>query len=269
MPSAFFVLLYVRIYMSDRAENWCCPTWSIVPIDLTISPNQVHLWLAQLDLPTDVLTQLARSLSPDEQQRAARFRFERDRDRFTAGRGILRQILSRYLQTAADKLEFSYAAHGKPALKPFANPLNLQFNVSHSQTLLLCAVTVSHRIGVDVEALREVSDLERLTQRFFSAKEHETIQALPTEQRPLAFFQYWTCKEAILKAIGAGLVELESVELDLRLPMARVLRLAEEYALSHWQIHAFPPAANFAAAVAIAAPSQLAFWQWQPEFKNQ
>jgi 4'-phosphopantetheinyl transferase len=255
--------------MRDQTENWRCPDWSIAPIDLAIGPGQVHLWLAQLNLPTDVLTQLARSLAPDEQQRAARFRFDRDRDRFTAGRGILRQILSRYLQTEAAALEFSYTAHGKPTLKRLPAQPDLQFNVSHSQTLLLCAVTVSHRVGVDLEALRSITDLERLTRRFFSQQEYETIQALPVEERPLAFFQYWTCKEAILKAIGAGLVALESVELDLTLPTARVLRLETDSSHSQWQIHAFSPATNFAAAVAIESPSQLAFWQWQPKPMNE
>src|SRR4051812_30916713 len=88
--------------------------WPSPPIDLLLGPKEVHIWAASLEAPASTLAHFAATLRPDERERAARFHFERHRNRFIAGRGLLRAILSRYLRVEPATLDFSYGSNGKP-----------------------------------------------------------------------------------------------------------------------------------------------------------
>ena len=116
-----------------------------------LTKGEIHLWLASLEPPADYLRQLWGLLSSDEQQRAERYHFEKDRDHFIASRGTLRCILSSYLDLAPEHLEFQYGSGGKPALTEACNPGNLRFNSSHSNDLGLYAILLHQEIGVDIE----------------------------------------------------------------------------------------------------------------------
>jgi 4'-phosphopantetheinyl transferase len=174
---------------------------------LQLADYEVHTWCANLAVSMDQLQHYAQTLSIDEQARAARFKFPHHRDRFIAARGILRTLLSKYLNQSPASFKFSYSDRGKPLLD---NPL--QFNVSHSEDLALYAFTYDRSIGIDVEVIRSVENLEGLTQRFFCPSEHQAIAQLPPEVQHKLFFRYWTCKEAYLKATGEGLSELSGLE---------------------------------------------------------
>lgn len=257
------------------------PGWSVPPPKLALSGKEVHIWRVSLDRPLDSLQRLALILSPDEQQRAARFRFERDRHRFIVGRGTLRTILAKYLTTEPEQIQFRYSRSGKPSLDDSLAKSGLVFNLSHSQDLMLCAIAQNIQLGIDLEYLRSVSDLENLTKRFFSEKEYLAIQALPVEQRLESFFHHWTCKEALLKAIGEGLVDLSKVELAIANGNAQLTRWDGETRLHKWQIQLFNPAPDYIAAIAFYQESlcaeelsnpqnfisqnPLIFWQWQHE----
>lgn len=235
----------------------------VPPTDLELSMQEVHLWRAHLDRVPASLQTWRQTLSADEQQRADRFRFPSDRDRFIAGRAILRAVLGRYLNLAPQQLQFGYEAKGKPYLSASIGQPVLQFNLSHSQEWMLCAVTYQHRVGIDLECIRPVADLEQLTNRFFLPREHDAIHALPAEHQQSAFFRYWTCKEAILKAIGTGLVGLSSVEILLTEDRAKLLSLKAESDAA-WYLHSFVPMFGYTAAIAVEQPDcQLIFWQWQ------
>lgn len=227
--------------------------WQSKPADLKLSENQVHVWLAELDLPTLQIEKLAQTLSPDEAERANRFYFERDRKHFIAGRGILRTILGQYLDLDPAEIQFNYSARGKPAL---ANTDEvLYFNLSHSQGLALYGVSRDFNLGIDLEYIRPMSDLEQLAKRFFSPGEYTAIASLPDDEKQRAFFQAWTCKEAYLKATGDGLAGgLAEVEVSL-IPGegARLIRIAgnPQAALS-WSLAQIIPAPDYMAAVAVA-----------------
>lgn len=237
-----------------------CPRWSI-PAHPSVLPKQaVHIWRSSLAINPPLLQSLEKLLSADELARSQRFRFPQHQRRFVAGRGRLRQILGRYLDVAPDRLEFHYSPTGKPTLDS-AIAGGLQFNLSHSQDLMLCAVSRDRALGIDLEQLRPVSDLEPLTERFFAIAESRRICALPVESRSQAFLQYWTCKEAILKAMGTGLANLSEVELT---PIDGALQPIGT-ALKPWRLQSFIPATEFVAAIAVESDSQpqFAFWQWQ------
>jgi hypothetical protein len=118
------------------------------------------------------------TLSDDERARAQRFVFDRDRSRFTVARGVLRNILGRYLQRPPSSIRFGYGPHGKPHLEAPPNQLlpTLRFNVSHSADLVLIAVAHDREVGVDVEQIRTDFALDELARRFFSQEEVAAIE---------------------------------------------------------------------------------------------
>ncbi|HUM02519.1 MAG TPA: 4'-phosphopantetheinyl transferase superfamily protein, partial [Thermoanaerobaculia bacterium] len=180
--------------------------------------DELHVWRISLEVPPGRLTALAATLSPVEQKRAECFGSELLRRRYTAGHGALREILSRYAGRAPEALRFGKRPDGKPEL---LDPPGWRFGFSHSLDLALCGVTRRHEVGVDLEALRPLSDPLDLAERFFAPDEAATLRRLPETSRQAAFFRCWTRKEAILKATGEGLlgslrdfsVSLEAAEL--------------------------------------------------------
>jgi 4'-phosphopantetheinyl transferase len=178
--------------------------WQLPPLDLKLDAGAVHVWRWRLDqgLPDRSV------LAADEQLRADRFRFDPDRQSFVVARSGMRRILGRYLTCDPGAIEFSYGSHGKPFLADGA----IAFNLSHSGDWALLAVASDRAVGVDIERIKPVAELEKLTARFLMAAEHERIVALDEADRLLAFFRTWTCKEAYLKATGEGLGQLKSLE---------------------------------------------------------
>lgn len=185
------------------APDAVAPLWLAGPDDPGLPAAEVHLWRARLDLPPARLRELWEALAADERGRAQRFRFQRDRDRFVAARGLLREVLARYLSVEPAALRFACSVTGKPALAPAEVPL--RFNAAHSGDLALFAVTRGQECGVDLEHVRPGFPALEVARRFFSPAEVAALQALPTGERQQAFFCYWTCKEAYLKARGEGL----------------------------------------------------------------
>ncbi len=180
--------------------------------------NEVHVWRADLDVSPQCLGVLRRTLDEAELSRAARCAFERDRRNFVAAHGMLRSILGRHLAVEPGRIRFSYGPHGKPALANGADSGDLRFNMSHSGTLALYAVTHGLEVGVDVEFIRDDLDCEQIANRFFSPGEVAAIRAIPEGERHEAFFKCWTRKEACIKAVGEGLsIPLDRFEVSAQL----------------------------------------------------
>jgi 4'-phosphopantetheinyl transferase len=234
--------------------------WPIAPADPRLANSEVHVWAASLAVSPEVLRELSRNLAPDEMARAAKFRFELHRNRYIAGRGILRRILARYTSIDPAELAFDYSSNGKPTLRmaaalrtaPGSAPLH--FNLAHSEDLAAFAITSAGPVGVDVEQVRQLKDMDHLVARFFSARENERFQQLAAINKPSAFFNLWTRKEALLKATGAGIAGgLNNVEVSfLEGEPARLLSIADDPSkAAGWFLHNLEAAAGFAGAVAV------------------
>lgn len=236
--------------------------WPSPPANPVLIETDVHVWQVALDQPQQRIEQLAALLSKDELDRANRFHFERDKRRFTVGRGVLRLILAQYLQIEPDQLQFNYGPQGKPFLAQH----QLQFNVSHSRELALYAVTLSHDVGVDIEHLRPLPDFEQIATRFFSINEQQVLLNLPPNQQEKAFFTCWTRKEAYIKAIGQGLMmPLDQFDVSLapNQPAALLEIRAEMQEVSNWSLQALHPAPGYVAALVVASRNlNLSCWQW-------
>ncbi|MCC5645412.1 4'-phosphopantetheinyl transferase superfamily protein [Nostoc sp. CHAB 5824] len=220
--------------------------WLPAPTDVNLLSDEIHVWRIDLDQPEPHLQNLVATLSSDEIARAERFYFQEHRQRFIAGRGILRIILGRYLRIQPRQVQFNYQDRGKPVLADTFVDSGLAFNLSHSQALGLCAVNCTRQIGVDLEYIRPMSDLEALAKRFFLPREYEMLRSVSPNQQQEVFFRYWTCKEAYLKATGDGLSQLEQVEVSLTPTEPAKLQILED-----WSLFELLPANNYVAAVAV------------------
>jgi 4'-phosphopantetheinyl transferase len=232
--------------------------WHNPPKKLNLGLENIHIWRVNLNLERSQLDRLRSTLSNDEITRAERFYFPKHRHSFIASRGILREILGRYLEIEASQVKFGYELRGKPFLEKESNGLQLNFNVSHSEDLALYAMACNNQVGIDLEMIRPISDIQQLAQRFFAPSETDAIASLASPYQEQMFFRYWTCKEAYLKATGEGLSSLEQAEI--------IFNSSESPKLSHtssWMLQELIPADNYVGAVAFETGSKsLSFWQW-------
>jgi 4'-phosphopantetheinyl transferase len=240
-----------------------CP-WPAAPAHPILAEDEVHVWCAALDQPA---AEYAPLLSADEQARAARFRFERERRRFTVGRGLLRLILERYLNFPAKKFQFEVGISGKPALTSDFLPQALSFNLAHSGELILYAIARNLQLGIDLEEIHPIPEVTQIAEQFFSPLERAELATLPPERKMEAFFSGWTRKEAYLKARGEGLdypLDQFSVSIDPEIP-AKLLESKEGgEELSRWSLQSLTPAPapGYVGALALAGRA-LRLVQWQ------
>ena len=136
-------------------------TEQVLP-SLRLTDNEVQIWQTSLEAPAATVTQFMQLLSTDEQERARRFYFERDRRRYIVARSTLRKLLGGYLDCASSTVRFTYAAQGKPALAAQATEQPLYFNVSHSHESALFAFAWNQEVGIDIEAMRSEVEIESI-----------------------------------------------------------------------------------------------------------
>lgn len=190
----------------------------------------LHVWR----LDETASARMAGFLSADETARALRFVSERDRQRFIVGRARLRQILARYMGVAPGAVTFAYGENGKPHLS-HAGPAP-HFNLSHSADLAAAAVCWECELGVDVEHIRPIEP--GVAERFFSASENAELAALQPADWLRGFFRCWTRKEAVVKALGVGLMQdITALSVSLAPDAPRVLRLeGDDEAPGRWSL---------------------------------
>jgi 4'-phosphopantetheinyl transferase len=241
-------------------------SWQTAPEPVILPPDEVHVWRADLDVGPAALLRLRETLSPDEQARAERFYSPLERARYTAGRGILRALLARYLGTPGGDLRFCCNAHGKPALVPGSGAEDLRFNLSHSHRLALFAFAFRREVGVDLEYVRPSLTDDPLPERFFSTQEVIALRALPESAQTEAFFNCWTRKEAYIKARGRGLsISLASFAVSLAPAQLTNLPITgnDGPEAGRWSLRALAPGQGYVAAIAAeGADWSLALWQW-------
>lgn len=246
--------------MTDSNLNWQTPSQ-----DVKLLPGEVHVWRACLKQPADQVNLLAQTLSQDEMDRAARFRFDRDQRRYILSRGVLRAILGWYLEMNPQQIRFCYGERGKPSLSDRSGNDQIQFNLAHSHELALYALLRGDEIGVDLEYIRPMKDLEKFAAGFFSPSECEQLLNLPVKERQIAFFHCWTCKEAYIKATGDGLLRaLDKFQVSLHPgEPAQLLGVEEDPAeIDRWSLRAFAPYDGYIAAVAAEGHNHhYKFWQ--------
>lgn len=173
----------------------------------SISGDEVHIWSASLLEHEYKFEYFLDILSQDERERAQSFRFCKDKKRFVISRGILRCLLASYLGEEPQDIEIAYGLSGKPCLAGEKPPLC--FNLSHSGSYALYAITRNYEVGIDLEYIDKNLDLESIVLEIFSPQEQDYWKSLEFGEKEEGFFKIWVCKEAILKALGKGWLETE------------------------------------------------------------
>ncbi|GCE02872.1 4'-phosphopantetheinyl transferase family protein [Dictyobacter aurantiacus] len=244
--------------------------WTQSPPAVVLKPDEIHVWRVFVDEWLASLPQLRAFLSPDEQARAQKFYFERDRNCSIIARGVLRVLLGRYCALDPSMIMLCYNEFGKPDLASNDLSLPLYFNLAHSHTTIVYAFTYINRVGIDVEYMRTNIEYEELAEHYFSPVEKAQLQAMSIEQKMQAFFAGWTRKEAYIKARGKGLsIPLDSFDVTL-LPDQdpRLLDCREDpQSVSHWTLYALPADPHYAGALALNGVCEhLQFWHLSPLF---
>jgi 4'-phosphopantetheinyl transferase len=208
---------------------------------IPLGPDEIHLWLAFHDDIADARLHAAwrALLDAAEQAQEPRFHFARDRRRFLITRALVRTTLSRYVPIAPQAWMFSTNAYGRPGIANADAPAAaLTFNVSHTDGLIVLGVTRHRALGVDVEHVRRRTVPLAIARSYFAPEEVAALRVVPPHRQPQRFFEYWTLKEAYIKARGMGL----SLPLDtfsVHYPDDRTVAIAMQPALAddpaRWQ----------------------------------
>jgi 4'-phosphopantetheinyl transferase len=182
------------------------PLWEPRTLPLELPAGMVHVWRVRADIPEVEENRWRMLLAGPEQERLGRFHFAADARREAVSRAALRLLLADYLDLPPGRIAFATEAKGKPYVAGTVTGRRVEFNVSHSGEWVLLAFARDRRVGIDVERWREI-EAEQILRDFFLPEEVEEWRQWPEAERPAAFFNAWTLKEAYLKALGAGLAK--------------------------------------------------------------
>ena len=218
-----------------------------------IPAGVARVWHWPLDVSALEVADLKKVLSPDEMERAERYRFDQHRNEFILTRAVLRMVLASYTAQSPESLSFDYSAQGKPALKN--GPPDLRFNLSHTEGLAVLALVREREIGVDAEKICAQPDAQKLAKRFFSAREQLFLGKLSGDELQRAFFRCWTRKEAYIKAKGEGLsIPLHAFDVSLEedQPAALVGTRPDPTEAGRWTLYDLSVGQGYAAALTVA-----------------
>jgi len=248
--------------MANLVDSW--PNRADVP---PLEEETIHVWRMWLTEPEERIRSFRDLLTDSERQQADRFLFDEHRHRFTVGRAQLRRILGNYIDVAPEQVDFQYTNLGKPYFAEGVTDPHLEFNFTNSSDCALLAITYRTELGIDVERIREMTDMEGLARRYFAQPEIDVIVREPSEvRRQEYFFRCWTRKEAFLKAIGKGLtfplgdVCVSVVDGD---PVRIQWIKDREDETSRWELTHIMPSEGYVGALARRSTGErLLSWSW-------
>ena len=243
--------------------------WSAIRWPIPLAPQVVNVVRIHLDMPPERWNALSGNLSPDEIERANRFRFDEPRRRFIVCRATLRHLLGTCCDVSPSAVPLRYGNQGKPELsfdEIHSKQPQLEFSVSHSGEFGLIAIAINSPVGVDVEECNPKVKTIGLAERIFSPAESLELSNLPLDEQLAGFYRGWTCKEAYIKATGRGLsypLNSFSVSIDPKKPAA-LLHIDDLPNEPHrWTIQSLDVAEQYAGAVMVAQPDcHVECWDW-------
>ena len=218
--------------------------------------HDVQIWFRATDaLDEGAIAAAASVLSDEEREQYRRFHFARDARDYAAAHALLRHTLSLSGDRTPAQWQFAKTDAGKPFLLG-ARADRASFSLSHTRGMVACAVTSGAEVGVDVECVDRDLDGEEIAARFFAPVEAAQLMDVKGDARRDRFFDLWTLKEALVKALGRGMaVSLSS--LAFTVGAGGEIRLnAPDVDPDAWQFALFAPSPVHRLAVAAAqAPS--------------
>jgi 4'-phosphopantetheinyl transferase len=177
--------------------------WTKPPEKSQIKLEEVHIWRGFMPVKLD--QRMTAALSAEETQRATCFLRQEDRQRYSFSHGMLRAVLGYYLSVDPQSIVYKNNPFGKPSLWQSVSEPDICFNMAHSAEMVAVAVTCRAAVGIDVECMREIQEVDHIITRNFSPEEQRYLRGSSERQDLERFFTCWTLKEAFIKAIGMGL----------------------------------------------------------------
>lgn len=221
----------------------------------SLKQDEVHLWCVNLSLLGNRnLQQLSGYLSKEEFLRTERYYFDKDKRLFVFRSGLLRRFLGSYLHVSPSKVQIGYNGNGKPFLNDHHGEDTIQFSLSHSKGVVLYGFSRKGRIGVDVELIQPMTDMDDVVEGFFSKNEKIEYKGLSIEHRMEGFYNCWTRKEAFLKALGDGLSRgLDTFDVSLTPGEPAVLKRVgwAPTEVQRWMLQSITTIPGYAAAIAV------------------
>jgi len=169
-----------------------------------LADGQAHIWYARPEevVRRGLVSRYESLLAPEEQARKQRFRFEESRLEYLVTRVLVRTVLSHYTGVVPEAWRFDRQPLGPPIVVHPDFPAVPRFNLSHTSGLIACLVAGDRDVGVDVENTTRTIGYLAIAERYFSPREVEDIRSLPEPAGRRRFFEYWTLKESLIKAMG-------------------------------------------------------------------
>ncbi|CAI0391707.1 unnamed protein product [Linum tenue] len=197
------------------SRNFSAALPPLLPVQLP-SRMETHLWYVVPDevKSAPLLSKYMELLPQSERDHVLGFRGDQLQKSALLARTLVRTTIARYQVDGhldPRSLRFKRNIHGKPEVewetKDGFCPPPLQFNISHTSSLVACGVTINSLIGIDVEEKRRrtKNNILAFAKRYFTAHEVEHLNAIPdSELQQQEFIKLWTLKEAYVKALGKG-----------------------------------------------------------------
>jgi 4'-phosphopantetheinyl transferase len=212
----------------------------------------VAVWVADLGQLTLDSERCYQVLDATERAKVAALKSPLLRERYVQAHALLRGLLGRYVQAQPESLSIQRSAYGKPFLADYAG---LSFNMSHSANKLLIAITATVPVGVDIEEIKPRTHTAGLVAKCFAPEEQTYWQALPEAEQTGGFFDFWTRKEAFVKAVGQGIrLGLDQCVVDPLNPCCFLRIPAMCGSVADWQITALDVDVSCRAAVVARLP---------------
>lgn len=166
-----------------------------------LNDSVTHVWWIDLHVASEIVYRVARLLSPDERNRAHRIADGTAYREFVLTRSAVRLLLASHVDCPPEELSLVTGPYGKPAIE--AARTGIEFNVAHSHGLALICLSRDRHVGVDIEQICNMTDLDLMGRLTLTTGERSAMSTAP---EPLeTFFRCWVRKEAVLKAAGVGL----------------------------------------------------------------
>jgi 4'-phosphopantetheinyl transferase len=222
---------------------------------MPLPPDEVHVWRVEPEEINDpgLLEAYLGLLSSEEREKQRKFHFERHQRQYLVSHALVRLTLSRYAPVEPRAWTFVTNEYGCPRVQGEGNAW-LRFNLSHTDGMAMVAVARDVDVGVDVEDALRRGETVGLADRFFAPSEVKALKALEASRQRERFFEYWTLKEAYIKARGMGL-SLPLDQFAFELQPGEPPRIAFDPRLKDepegWQFVQMGPSKRHMAAVAV------------------
>jgi len=211
-----------------------------------LSDNELHVWQVSTNITPKAFLEYKNVLTGKELNNISFLKFKQAKDSYVVSQGALRKLLSGYLGIPPNLVKIGRQEKGKPY--SIDDP-NLNFNMSNSGQLVAIAFSYDGEVGIDIEQIRPLPDLDEMINANFSANEIRFITT-KLKEKLNRFFRFWTIKESYLKAIGEGMrLTPDCLEFSIDEDRIKLLSVKGVFEPEDWKFKEFSASADYVGSI--------------------